>query len=94
MTTADRVRQAAAKIRETAHTADRVMPDEWHVAADLERYHSFDEEDAAHITLWSPAVALVLADWLDGIAADKTAGRGTIHPRAIDLTNLILGDTA
>lgn len=41
----------------------------------------------------STAFALALSEWLDEIAADKDAGAGCIHPRALDLANLILGDT-
>jgi hypothetical protein len=89
MTTADRVHQAATKIRAAAKA----------VEADAQERHAriyagprvlelrrlgFDRTD----------VALAVADWLDAVAADKTAGLGCIHPRAIDLTNLILGDTA
>jgi hypothetical protein len=113
MTTADRLHQAATKIRGTASAAapgpwthddtgvwvtDRLDADGLaQPAADAEVagcYGSRQEHDAAYIALMSPPVALAVADWLDATAADKTAGLGCIHPRAIDLTNLILGDTA
>jgi hypothetical protein len=90
MTTADRVHQAAAKIRKAAN---KTSEGDWFDSTELGGW--LDEGgDAEYVALMSPPVALAVAEWLDATAADKTAGLGTIHPRAIDLTNLILGDTA
>lgn len=63
---ADLLRRAAAKIRSTATLADRELDgDAWDTtdpgyASDLEN----------HIALWSPGVALLVADYLDSFNED------------------------
>jgi hypothetical protein len=52
-----------------------------------------DEELADYFTTMSPPIALAVADLLDDVAADKDSGLATIHPRLLDLADLILGDT-
>lgn len=116
--TADLLRRAATKIRDTASTAD---PGPW--ASDgLDpngNYYVHDvpdaspagysgvnviaenahEDNANHIALWSPNVALVIADWLDGSASDLEYG-GTLSScdapgvvqYHIDFARLILGE--
>ena len=46
--------------------------EEWVAECKSERNHG--REDAAHIASWSPAVALVVADWLDLIARELESG--------------------
>jgi hypothetical protein len=89
---ADRLRQAAQKIRETAGAA---AYGQWHKVGDLP---VFAGEDAAHIALWSPPVALAVADWLDDFANTALAwtdrpGAGPVDPKcqAVLLADLILG---
>jgi hypothetical protein len=94
VTNADRLREAATKIRDTA---EAVQPEGAltllrSVRVDA-RYTGQIGADAAQIALWSPPVALVVADLLDDVAADKDSGLATIHPRLLDLADLILGDT-
>jgi hypothetical protein len=98
MTSADRLRAAAGKIRETAEPAWDVDTSQagWHTHDGMAQMLSNAEvawpsEDAAHIALWSPPVALAVADLMDDVAADKDSGLATIHPRLLDLANLILG---
>jgi hypothetical protein len=83
---ADRLRQAAQKIRETANAA---AYGQWHKAGDLPGFLTY--EDATHIAFWSPSVALAVAEWLDDVAADAAEGIGSVHPRALDVADLILG---
>jgi hypothetical protein len=92
MTIADRLRAAATKIRDTA---EAVQPEGAltllrRVRLDA-RYTGQIGADAAQIALWSPPVALAVADLLDDVAADKDSGLATIHPRLLDLADLILG---
>jgi hypothetical protein len=92
VSSADRLREAAAKIRDTA---EAVQPEGAltllrSVRVDA-RYTGQIGADAAQIALWSPPVALVVADFLDDVAADKDSGLATIHPRLLDLAGLILG---
>lgn len=88
MTASDRLRAAAQKIRDTAGVAERMQPS-WEDFARSCRY----DGTGAHVALWSPPVALAVADWLEDIAADKDSGLACIHPRALDVADLILGDT-
>jgi hypothetical protein len=48
---------------------------------------------ATLITADGGEFAAILADFLDDVAADKDSGLTTIHPRLLDLADLILGDT-
>jgi hypothetical protein len=90
----DRLRLAAQKIRGTAETA---AYGQWHKVGDLP---VFAGEDAAHIALWSPPVAMAVADWLDAdanrldqiqpiYASDPDFPRQTFA-----VANLILGKVA
>lgn len=95
MTSTDRLRAAAQKIRDTAQ-ATYDGPTRWYERGDLinelDPASDVPAADDAHIALWSPALALEVADWLDDIAADKDSGLATIHPRALTLANHILGE--
>jgi hypothetical protein len=84
---ADRLREAAQKIRETAEPAGY---GQWHKVGDLP---VFAGEDAAHIALWSPAVALAVADSLDDAATDLDRLSPGWKPResTLRLVDLILG---
>jgi hypothetical protein len=85
--TGDRLRQAAQKIRETAQAA---AYGQWHKPGDLP---VFAGEDAAHIALWSPPVALAVADGLDDAATDLDRLSPGWKPResTLRLVDLILG---
>jgi hypothetical protein len=91
MSSADRLREAAAKARDTANGALEGTTDDWWGPEDYR--DSVGPGDAEHIALWSPPVAIAVADLLDDVAADKDSGLATIHPRLLDLADLILGDT-
>jgi hypothetical protein len=77
--TGDRLRQAAQKIRETAQDATSAVGLGKWVAVltgngygvDASIYNALDgasEEVANHAALWSPPVALAVADWLEEVA--------------------------
>jgi hypothetical protein len=85
----DRLRQAAQKIRETAATTKFSTSEVWAVGARATLPVGAYVID--HIALWSPPVALAVAEWLDDVAADAAEGIGSVHPRALDVTDLILG---
>jgi uncharacterized membrane protein len=97
MTSADQLRAAAGKIRETAKATTQGEEEPWFVVRPGACVTVWDgfvaayEEDAPHIALWSPPVALAVADLLDDVAADKDSGLTAIHPRLLDLADLILG---
>lgn len=82
---ADRLRQAAQKIRDMVKRYEDASRDDpsyaWMAAREELMRLGFTRRD----------VALAVADWLDDIAADKAEGVGCIHPRALDLVDLILG---
>ena len=87
---ADRLREAAQKIRDTT---DAATGESWtHLTQDgQDEVWARDEasyvaqvgthEDAAHIALWSPPVALAVADLLRIYAAAVSTG----HPVPVDL---------
>jgi hypothetical protein len=84
VTNADRLREAATKIRDTA---EAVQPEGAltllrSVRVDA-RYTGQIGADAAQIALWSPPVALVVADLLDDVAADKDSGLAPLPPRLL-----------
>jgi hypothetical protein len=85
---ADRLRQAAQKIRETANAA---AYGQWHKAGDLPGFLTY--EDATHIAFWSPSVALAVADSLDDAATDLDRLSPGWKPResTLRLVDLILG---
>lgn len=85
--TAQKLRDAAARIRETAQAA---TPGAWKVwamsvladqdgtsdvetavpVADTHHEAGLRTFNATHIALWSPPVALAVADWLDQVASN------------------------
>jgi hypothetical protein len=98
----ERLREAAQKIRVTAQDATSAVGLGKWVAVltgngygvDASIYNALDgasEEVANHAALWSPPVALAVAEWLDDVAADAAEGIGSVHPRALDVADLILG---
>jgi hypothetical protein len=79
--TADELRQASGEMRRLAEAAtpgpwrNYVRGDNrWAIveqSAGDDRWiaaRSADDDDAAHIAAWHPAVALAVADWLDEVA--------------------------
>ena len=106
---ADLLRAAATRIRETAQ---RATPGPWEAvsegatngvawinAGDIRHafsMHGFPA-DAAHIALWSPPVALAVADWLDAFADLYESSRHRNRPvfgdyeQAAAVARLILG---
>jgi hypothetical protein len=84
--TADRLRQAAQKIRGAADG----LPSEWY---EPNNYNEWGTVGIDHIALWSPPVALAVADWLDSEAAPSTEPKYR-HPEALRVANLILGDAS
>jgi hypothetical protein len=114
MSSADRLRAAATKIRDTAVAADPgpwgyggigvanddtpiAITDPTHFPGEAHRSFSIDtakrtvRNGSLIALLANPPVALAVADLLDDVAADKDSGLATIHPRLLDLANLILG---
>ena len=113
MTTAERLRAAAEKIRETAAGAVPVLPafNRWGVTSDPlgvhvengdgkgriammvggDRLDGRGHDTAHHIALWSPPVALAVADWLDGEAANLDMDAMSGCDAAAAFADLILG---
>lgn len=97
MTAADRLRQAAQKIRETSGA---LVIDEWYGAQDDDA--AWQGDGADHIALWSPPVALAVADWLEFTAFNddlrKASGRDhagvPVPSHAAAVADLILGGAA
>jgi hypothetical protein len=76
---ADRLRQAAQKIRDTAQppAADGAWYSFASIQSDLTVVgHESATRDAAHIAMWSPPVALAVATWLDleAVTGESMAG--------------------
>jgi hypothetical protein len=83
---ADRLRKAAAKIRETADG----LTSWYEIGDDL----GWAGNAEAQIALWSPTVARAVADWLDREAHDEDAGlRSKFVSEAYVLAFTVLGGT-
>jgi hypothetical protein len=99
---ADRLRQAAQKIRETADAArDCTGAGDWFTRLNGSAQYTVassggtvcndsNEEEAEHIALWSPSVALAVADWLDR-EAQVTRWPLTSLDAPMAVVDLILG---
>ena len=48
-----------------------------------------NNDDAYHIALWNPAIAVLVADWLIGTAAIAEAGFRPVSQQALDLARTI-----
>jgi hypothetical protein len=85
---ADRLREAAALLRERAESASEFVPGRWdiyrepglgHVVTNDDGWvcvvgdNEGDRELTAYIATMSPPVALALADWLDFVAEGRVA---------------------
>jgi hypothetical protein len=102
---AELLREAAALMRARAE-ACLASDDQWYEPAEmLEMLRSKDSDafaqphDAEHIASWHPAVALAVADWLDGIAEAMTrpsGGPSTTREEgaALAVARVYLGTTA
>ena len=96
---AERLRQAAVKVRETAKDALWSYSDDHPLAGQRVPWAAedwgCDPGDQAHISLWSPTVALALADWLEQTAdvwvSYMTDESVTESDAATRLADLILG---
>lgn len=105
----ERLRHAAALMRERAEAAqsgawevsreDRGLMPEWGIYS-TDAGHDFalveDEDSAAHIASWHPAVALAVADWLEATAArmDLKHNHGWRGSRqALAVARAYLGET-
>jgi hypothetical protein len=104
MSDTDLLRRAAARIREVAgqatpgpwcpeHVAECVNEEDgfgWtdHVAVNPDIGAFASAENAGHIAMWSPEVAMAVADWIDA-EADI---RPYTLPSSLALARLILGE--
>jgi hypothetical protein len=89
----ERLRQAAQRIRDTANATLGDTALSWFAPDDeLSSVSDAAKADAAYIALWSPPVALAVADWLDEAADDLDAIRYTrpLLPKAHTLADHIL----
>lgn len=106
----DLLRRAAARVREVAGACldenNGLDEESWYRVEDAtdpdairtkwKSFAEFNLDDAAHIALWDPSVALAVADWLEyeaetiGRWDEGTPGRRT---RALAVARLILEET-
>lgn len=94
--TADQLRRAAAKLRETAAPLLPVSGDLW-VSFYLEADHALTRADSAWIALMDPALADPLAAWFEDTAADMTTERRSepttsSEQYAVTVARAILGE--
>jgi hypothetical protein len=92
--TSERLREAAQKIRETAEAVQtETIPAGW-TAEGFHYVSGLLEGDLEHITLWSPTVALAVADWLDEEAAHWSPSLVYRCRNALTVADAILERTA
>lgn len=99
---AERLRQAAAKIREVAATEAILRDGDPYYAIETLPDGTEVGEQGAYERLWSPPVALAVADWLDLMAEDYApywsepyaAPFVPVIEKAYRLADLILGGAA
>jgi hypothetical protein len=88
---ANRLREAAARIRKAANATREDAPHLWYdpgdLTAELEPISDAPIADAAHIALWSPPVAQAVARLLDRMANDV---RLRDNAQALALADVIL----
>lgn len=96
---AQRLRLAAKTLRDRAR-ARQLVGELWKPARTIEEVPPFDLELSAveFDLMWQPAVALVLADWLDvwafGFGEGETMNESIADDHALALADAILGDAS
>ncbi|MGW9541943.1 hypothetical protein ACWHA6_36270 [Streptomyces anthocyanicus] len=89
--TADLLRRAAAKIRETAQAADAQMRAlDWTWGPDIDG--ALGGEAGTHAALWSPDVAELVATLIESEANEADALKGYAPEDVVALARLILGE--
>lgn len=85
--------RAASLIRERAKAADQPGDEWWNVDSFAE---TTNYEDADHFVAFGrPAVAIAIADWLDGVArADRHEVNGADIHHALTVARTYLGESA